>query len=612
MSHSVGRRAAFAFRRAVSAAVPTQFISGGVRVPSSSGLRATAAAATHNTIGDATSSTSAASAAGRVRLLQHPAAGSIFAAPHQRRSIACSAAASDEAPGHGSAATAIASAAGDAEERPFAELPLHPSVVTALAALGFNAGTGIQSRAIPLVARGGDVVIAAETGSGKTLTYLAPVFSNLLNQADAAGGYTAGRLGALIMCPNATLCEQVTRVANSLVGEDGKPLLRTTMLTPDTALPNTLPDIVVATPARAVEDVLGFSDGAWRRGNFAPGATHIRHVVFDEADMLLSGGYLRAVRGCFDVLYREEKLAAQGLSKPMDSAEGAGAGEGGGDEWAGDEGRGEVAYEQDWRKDHEEDVRVKVDRSAGPALGGKGGVGKGEGRQFRRQYIFAAATVMSNGKKTPGAMIKYGFPDAEWVSGRRLHQAVSSVKQEWEEVTMENRADALGRALALGSDGKAGPGAGERTMVFVNSSAACEAVTSELCRQGLAATAFHAEVEPRERSSRLTQLASGEVTVLVCTDSAARGIDVPEIAHVIQAEFAGNAVDYLHRIGRTARAGATGRVTNLYLSGSIELVTAVRQAEGMGEPVENAFSRKRSFRKKYKKYGPSRTAPQNR
>jgi hypothetical protein len=43
----------------------------------------------------------------------------------------------------------------------------------------------------------------------------------------------------------------------------------------------------------------------------------------------------------------------------------------------------------------------------------------GSGREFRRQYIFAAATVMSNGKKTPGAMIKYGFPDAQWIEVRR-------------------------------------------------------------------------------------------------------------------------------------------------------------------------------------------------
>ena len=87
---------------------------------------------------------------------------------------------------------------------------------------------------------------------------------------------------------------------------------------------------------------------------------------------------------------------------------------------------------------------------------------------------------------------------------------------------------------------------------------------------------------------------------------------MPGVSHVVQAEFAGNAVDYLHRIGRTARAGAAGRVTNLYLPVSFDLVEAVRAAEQNGHNIETAFSRKRSFRKKYKKYGESRTAPQNR
>ena len=83
------------------------------------------------------------------------------------------------------------------------------------------------------------------------------------------------------MAPNATLCEQVKRVADSLTGDDGEPLLETRALTPDTSMPSPvrrasghrsvvtnrgLPDVVVATPARAAEDVLEFTKGGWRRG----------------------------------------------------------------------------------------------------------------------------------------------------------------------------------------------------------------------------------------------------------------------------------------------------------------------------------------------------------
>ncbi len=514
----------------------------------------------------------------------------------------------------------------------FADLrpELHPVLLAALRRAGFVDATPLQTRAVPAALDASpdgttrDVVVAAETGSGKTLAYLVPVFSNLLRNGHGRGGEGGsggnGRLGALILAPNATLCEQVKRVADSLIGDDGEPLLETHALTPDTSMPSPvssasgsqtssnrgLPDVVVATPARAAEDVLEFTDGGWRRGNFAPAATHVRHVVFDEADQLLSGGYLRPVRGAFDVLYREEKLAALGLTVPMgESLEGS--------EWAGDAARPKDGGDGAWSADHD-DINAVAKRKGksrmgkGAALGGKGEVGVGEGRDFRRQYVFAAATVMSNGKKTPGAMIRHGFPDARWIEGRRLHKAVATVDQTWVKVTGATRADALGRAIALGDEERQR----DRTLVFVNSTRACEEVTAELIRQGLSAAAFHAEVGTRERRARLDALANGDVTVLVCTDSAARGVDAPDVVHVVQAEFAANAVDYLHRIGRTARCGASGRVTNLVSAADADLVEAVRAAEAAGAPVEGAFSRKRSFRKKFKKYGPSRTAPQNR
>ncbi len=557
---------------------------------------------------------------------------------------------------------------------------VHPEVTSALARLGFARCTGLQSRAIPVVGAGGDAVVAAETGSGKTLAYLVPVFSNLLSHG-ARNGAT-NTLGAVILAPNATLVEQVARVARSLVDDEGVPLLSVAALTPnDAGMPNAqnLPDVVVATPARAVEDVCRFSEGGWRRGNFSPTVPGVRHVVFDEADMLLGGGYLKPVRALFDVLYREEKLAAMGLvtvnedpgdeGNPSDRETIEPESEG----WTGDADRAPATDTRAWRDEHDRDLRRKESKSipknistSGPALGGKGRVGVGAGREFRRQYVFAAATVMSSGKKTPGAMIRYGFPDATWVEGRRLHRSVASVRQTWIAVDDRTRADELGRALGIdvdelcdddfeeeendGRDEGSGSGSGsgastsasprrrvEKTMVFVNSGDACEAVAAELARLGIRAASFHSSVDAADRQRRLELFAAGGggveegggdvsdhesggdgslagafVDVLVCTDSAARGVDVPGVAHVVQAEFAGNAAEYLHRIGRTARCGASGRVTNLFSAVNAELVKAVRKAEDAGRPVEEAFSRKRSFRKKFKKYGESRTAPQNR
>ena len=89
----------------------------------------------------------------------------------------------------------------------FADLTpaLHPDVVAALTRLGFERATPLQTRAVPTASDTmRDCVVAAETGSGKTLSYLVPVFSNLLTCGHTKG--ITGRLGALILAPNATLC----------------------------------------------------------------------------------------------------------------------------------------------------------------------------------------------------------------------------------------------------------------------------------------------------------------------------------------------------------------------------------------------------------------------
>ena len=83
--------------------------------------------------------------------------------------------------------------------------------------------------------------------------------------------------------------------------------------------------------------------------------------------------------------------------------------------------------------------------------------------------------------------------------------------------------------------------------------------------------------------------------VMVCTDSAARGLDIRGISHVIQAEFSMSAVDFLHRAGRTARAGAKGRMTSLYTEADAPLANAIRSAIDKGLPVVGSPSAANSF-----------------
>jgi superfamily II DNA/RNA helicase len=77
---------------------------------------------------------------------------------------------------------------------------------------------------------------------------------------------------------------------------------------------------------------------------------------------------------------------------------------------------------------------------------------------------------------------------------------------------------------------------------------------------------------------------------MVCTDSAARGLDIRGITHVIQAEFSTSAVDFLHRAGRTARAGDRGRITSLYTEADAPLANAIRTAVDKGLPVASPLA----------------------
>ena len=90
---------------------------------------------------------------------------------------------------------------------------------------------------------------------------------------------------------------------------------------------------------------------------------------------------------------------------------------------------------------------------------------------------------------------------------------------------------------------------------------------------------------------------------MVCTDAAARGLDIQGITHVIQADFAPNAVDFIHRIGRTGRADRSGKVTSLYRDFNVDLVQVLLQYVEEGRPLEAAFSRARSFSRKIKRRG---------
>ncbi|HEU5158100.1 MAG TPA: DEAD/DEAH box helicase [Streptosporangiaceae bacterium] len=101
------------------------------------------------------------------------------------------------------------------------------------------------------------------------------------------------------------------------------------------------------------------------------------------------------------------------------------------------------------------------------------------------------------------------------------------------------------------------------TMVFCQTKRACDRVAEDLSRRGFAAAAVHGDLGQGQRERALRAFRAGKIDVLVATDVAARGLDVDDITHVINYECPEDDKAYVHRVGRTARAGKTGIAVTL-------------------------------------------------
>ena len=128
----------------------------------------------------------------------------------------------------------------------------------------------------------------------------------------------------------------------------------------------------------------------------------------------------------------------------------------------------------------------------------------------------------------------------------------------------------------LKGDGEDG-GPIKQVIVFVNAKITCRRLASTLSRVGISADAIHGDKTQEERMAALEAFKKGEIEVLVATDVAARGLDIAELPVVINYDVPFGAEDYVHRIGRTGRAGSKGKAVMLATGGDSRLVTAIEE-----------------------------------
>jgi superfamily II DNA/RNA helicase len=98
-----------------------------------------------------------------------------------------------------------------------------------------------------------------------------------------------------------------------------------------------------------------------------------------------------------------------------------------------------------------------------------------------------------------------------------------------------------------------------KVIIFRETKRSVDELAKELRVRGFTANALHGDMRNRERERAVDALATGKAHVLIATDVAARGIDIPDITHVINFDLPNNYETYIHRIGRTGRGNKTGK-----------------------------------------------------
>lgn len=120
------------------------------------------------------------------------------------------------------------------------------------------------------------------------------------------------------------------------------------------------------------------------------------------------------------------------------------------------------------------------------------------------------------------------------------------------------------------------------TIIFTRTKRSCQRLTDELTNRGFAAGAIHGDLNQSARERALRAFRHGKVDVLVATDVAARGIDVDDVTHVINYECPEDEKTYIHRIGRTARAGNSGTAVTFVDWESVTRWRMINRALGLG------------------------------
>lgn len=367
----------------------------------------------------------------------------------------------------------------------FDSLPLLDSLKASLREQGLKTLTEVQARSISKLLAGESLVGVAETGSGKTLSFVLPMLHQLKSLELADDPVTkASHPRGLVLVPARELGEQVSKVFKGLTHK--------TRLRVRTALGGTKKqvarqnvkggfEVLVATPGR-LGQLLESKEVR---------LSDVRILVFDEADQMLDPGFL--------------PVATQIISAcPKDL-----------------------------------------------------------------QLVMFSATLPKALQKAVEALFPKAPIRVETKGSQRLVPTLQTVNKD---VVRGDRWTVLGDVLD--ADEKT------PTILFANTRQQCDKIGTWLNEQGYAFADYRGQMEHKERRDNLARFRSGQVQLLLTTDLGGRGLDIEQVGRVINVHLPQQLDNYLHRAGRTARAGRKGLVVNLVTERDAPILEKVATIQG--------------------------------
>lgn len=367
----------------------------------------------------------------------------------------------------------------------FQSLGLSLPLLKAISKKGYNTPSPIQSKAIPPILQGNDVLASAQTGTGKTAGFTLPLLHILSENPKQK--YRPIR--ALILTPTRELAAQVyanvkeyseflnLRSAVIFGGVNQKPQIATIKRGVD---------VLVATPGRLL-DLINQNELSIKR---------VEIFVLDEADRMLDMGFLRDIE-------RVMKFMPE-----------------------------------------------------------------------KRQNLMFSATFSKDIKKLANGILNHPVQ----VEATPENTTVEAILQKVYRVAKDKKTDLI---IKLIKDGN-----WKQVLVFTRTKHGANKLCKKMDQAGIKAAAIHGNKSQAARTKALKGFKDGSVSVLVATDIAARGLDIPLLPHVINFEIPNISEDYVHRIGRTGRAGADGQAISLVSADETTFLKDIEKLIGEKLPID--------------------------